>query len=230
MRLFMRNLAKRKVRFIRTLIHICFAVALLVVIGVDKIPRAEEPPQRSIVVQEYLKPMPGTEAPTSTELTIDDGIGGGEEQNPDFQIAATSSYTQNTTTPWEVASPVSCDIRYTQQFWASHRAVDIGRCKDDLPDDLNIYALDAGTVVSSGLYGAYGNRVVILHDNGLTTVYGHFQKIDERVVKDAHVMKGQMIGIMGTTGKSTGVHLHLEVIDEDGIKLDPQLFLLKGGT
>lgn len=66
-----------------------------------------------------------------------------------------------------------------------------------------------GTVISSGRHGGYGRMVEIAHGNGLTTRYAHLSKL--RVVKGQKVNKGTLIGNVGSTGRSTGPHLHYEI-------------------
>jgi lysostaphin len=75
-----------------------------------------------------------------------------------------------------------------------------------------IYAADSGVVeISQGGYnGGYGNTIVINHGGGKKTRYGHASKL--LVKKGEEVEKGQVIALMGSTGRSTGPHLHFEVI------------------
>jgi murein DD-endopeptidase MepM/ murein hydrolase activator NlpD len=82
-----------------------------------------------------------------------------------------------------------------------------------------------GKVASSGWAGGYGRMVEIDHGNGLSTRYGHLSEID---VKVGDVVKiGQVIGLVGSTGRSTGPHLHYET-RIDGEAVDPQKFLRAG--
>lgn len=85
-----------------------------------------------------------------------------------------------------------------------HRGIDIAR-----PSNYNILAADNGVVVAAGQSGTYGNRIVINHNNGYTTLYGHLSSINVGVGQV--VEKGSVIGIMGSTGYSTGTHLHFEI-------------------
>lgn len=102
-----------------------------------------------------------------------------------------------------------------QYFSWYHPAIDI--------DSLGggpIYAADSGTVTVSGWpdnYG-YGNRIVIDHGNGFTTLYAHLSAM--YVSPGQAVSKGDVIGAMGSTGRSTGVHVHLE-IRQNGVALNP---------
>lgn len=72
-----------------------------------------------------------------------------------------------------------------------------------------IRAADRGTVIFAGWYGGYGNAVIIDHGNGITTLYGHSSQL--YVVEGQVVKRGQAIAAVGSTGLSTGPHLHFEV-------------------
>ena len=89
-----------------------------------------------------------------------------------------------------------------------------------------IYAADSGTVTTAGWpdnFG-YGNRVVVNHGNGYTTLYAHLSAI--YVSAGQAVSRGDVLGLMGSTGRSTGTHLHLEV-RKDGTALNPLSLLSK---
>ncbi len=77
-----------------------------------------------------------------------------------------------------------------------------------------------GSCIASDPTAAYGNRIMIDHDNGYTTVYGHFEKDSMLVSPGDPVTKGQRLGKMGNTGCSTGKHLHFEV-RSGSTKIDP---------
>jgi murein DD-endopeptidase MepM/ murein hydrolase activator NlpD len=82
-----------------------------------------------------------------------------------------------------------------------------------------------GTVESAGWSGGYGKMVEIDHGNGFSTRYGHMSEIEVKVGQ--HIKIGQIIGRVGSTGRSTGPHLHYETrIDGDAV--DPQKFLRAG--
>ena len=85
-----------------------------------------------------------------------------------------------------------------------HTGVDISA-----PNGTAIYAAQSGTVIIAGYSSAWGNYVVINHGGGVTTLYAHMSKI--LTTKGATVSAGQQIGKVGSTGYSTGNHLHFEV-------------------
>jgi len=84
---------------------------------------------------------------------------------------------------------------------------------DSVSDDRSILASDNGKVIYSGWKSGYGNCVIIDHQNGYKTLYAHMKKLNTK--KGSIVEKGENIGVMGTTGNSTGVHLHFEILKED---------------
>ena len=98
-----------------------------------------------------------------------------------------------------------------QRWGKLHKGIDIAR-----PSDRTIKAADNGKVISAGSDGGYGNKVVIDHNNGITTLYAHLDSISVSVGQV--VSQGQKIGVMGTTGNSTGVHLHFEVYENGSLK------------
>lgn len=100
----------------------------------------------------------------------------------------------------------------TQYFWQFHPGIDIAN--DVGTPEL---AADGGTVVWAG-WGDYGIYVEIDHGNGFHTVYGHMSKV--LVSKGQTVAKGQLIGLMGATGRATGSHLHFEIRFE-GVPQNP---------
>ncbi len=88
--------------------------------------------------------------------------------------------------------------------WKYHSGMDIGCQFGD-----SIWASDGGTVCIAGVNGGYGNCVMIDHGNGYYTLYGHMSSIACSV--NQTVSQGQVIGYVGSTGYSTGPHLHFEI-------------------
>jgi len=102
----------------------------------------------------------------------------------------------------------------SQKYFSGHRAIDIAG-----PKGTPIYAADSGYVVMAGFSGGgYGNMVVLEHGNGFQTLYAHLDTINVRLGQS--VKKGQKIATMGTSGRTTGPHLHFEVI-KGGVQRDP---------
>ena len=104
---------------------------------------------------------------------------------------------------------------FGQRWGRQHKGIDIIGNK-------NIMAADNGVVEFTGKKNGLGNTIIIDHKNGFKTVYGHLSKIS--VKKGQTVEKGQVIGIMGSTGNSTGVHLHFE-IHKNGTVKNPKDYL-----
>lgn len=93
------------------------------------------------------------------------------------------------------------------------------------PASAPVYATQNGVVKSSGWHGSYGNAIDIQHALGMSTRYGHLSRI--MVNKGDKIKKGQLIGLQGSTGRSTGPHLHYEVHYYDK-PLNPANFIKAG--
>lgn len=98
----------------------------------------------------------------------------------------------------------------------NHGGLDIGA-----PYGAPIYSAGAGTVTLADWYGGYGNAVMIALDNGFTTLFGHMSSIG--VSAGDRVAPGQMVGLVGSTGNSTGPHLHYSIF-LNGQPIDPAQF------
>jgi murein DD-endopeptidase MepM/ murein hydrolase activator NlpD len=98
-----------------------------------------------------------------------------------------------------------------------HTGIDIAA-----PRDTSIRCAGDGTVVHASRWGGYGNCIIVDHGGGLATLYAHCSRL--AVTNGQAVTEGQVIGYVGTTGLSTGPHLHFEV-RRDGRPIDPKPFL-----
>ncbi len=98
-----------------------------------------------------------------------------------------------------------------------HNGIDIAA-----PRGTPVRAADSGKVVFSGIQNGYGKVVIIRHSKGVLTLYAHLQRI--HVKENQRVRRGQRIARVGSTGRSTGPHLHFEV-RENGKARDPMSFL-----
>ena len=130
---------------------------------------------------------------------------------------ATTTYTYTGTTPrpvtastgyfiWPVSGPISSLFggRYIWGVYDFHLGLDIA-----VPSGSTIKAADGGTVVTAGWSGSYGILVVIRHDNGMLTYYGHNSSV--LVGVGQKVYQGQPIAVSGATGNVTGPHCHFEI-------------------
>jgi murein DD-endopeptidase MepM/ murein hydrolase activator NlpD len=123
-----------------------------------------------------------------------------------------------------IAVPIQANYtlsaRYGQRggIWSAgwHTGLDF-RVKSGTP----VVAAANGTVISSGWGGAYGYRIEVDHGNGYVTAYSHLSKIE---LTDGKVAAGQEIGKSGSTGNTTGPHLHFEVT-KDGEFMNPSSWL-----
>jgi murein DD-endopeptidase MepM/ murein hydrolase activator NlpD len=106
-----------------------------------------------------------------------------------------------------ITSPFGLRYHPILHIWRLHSGIDFG-----IPCGTPVYAAAAGTIISAGWAGGYGNRVVIDHGMvrgvDLATTYNHLT----RIVAGGHVRRGQLIAYSGTTGLSTGCHLHFETL------------------
>ena len=108
--------------------------------------------------------------------------------------------------------------RYGMRGGRMHKGIDF------TSSNRNILAADTGRVVYSGSQNGYGNTIIVDHRNGFQTKYAHLRKITVR--SGENVAKGDVIGIMGNTGNSDGVHLHFEVL-KNGRVVNPSKYLFR---
>jgi murein DD-endopeptidase MepM/ murein hydrolase activator NlpD len=102
---------------------------------------------------------------------------------------------------------------------AMHKGLDFGGSEGS-----PVIATGAGMVTWAGPRYGYGNLVEVDHGDGLVTRYGHSKSIHVKV--GDVVTKGQQIADMGTTGRSTGPHVHYEVL-KNGVQIDPLQFVYR---
>jgi murein DD-endopeptidase MepM/ murein hydrolase activator NlpD len=130
--------------------------------------------------------------------------------------AATTMPQKTSTPPLNLVWPVEGHI--TQPYSPEHYAIDIA-AKEGTP----VVAAASGTIVAAEWADRHGNLVAIDHGDGLITRYTHL--LDYQVKVEDQVNQGQQIGRVGSTGESTGPHLHFELI----LKIDPIPLLNKTG-
>ncbi|MBQ2157394.1 MAG: M23 family metallopeptidase [Oscillospiraceae bacterium] len=123
---------------------------------------------------------------------------------------------------WPIEGQITSPFgrRHIKGGSSNHRGIDIAANRGD-----EIAAADAGEIIWSGWDNSYGNFIKIRHDNGLVTCYAH---MSERLVEVGdRVKQGEIIGLVGSTGQSTGPHLHFEVRTEKNERVDPIGYLPK---
>ncbi len=113
-----------------------------------------------------------------------------------------------------VASGYGMRIHPVYKTYKMHTGMDF-----TAPIGTDIYSTGDGVVVEADFSkGGYGNHVVVDHGFGYQTLYGHMSKIN--VKKGQKISRGELLGVVGNTGTSTGPHLHYEVI-KNGVKINP---------
>ncbi len=108
-------------------------------------------------------------------------------------------------------------VRVAQRVsgWRHHQGVDFAA-----PTGTPIHAVADGTVLMAAFYGGYGNLVILEHGGGYTTYYAHLSAYGSGIQAGSKVRRGDEIGRVGSTGRSTGPHLHFE-IRKDNVYIDP---------
>ncbi len=141
---------------------------------------------------------------------------------PETAARPAAEGTSETQTPWPYGDgqfiwPVRGGV-ISQGYRAGHRAIDIAA-----PIGTPVYAADSGIVIKSGYSkDGYGGRVIIDHQIDYVTLYAH---LTQALVQEGDVVqKGQVIGYVGSTGNSTGPHIHFELRDF-GFLIDPRTLL-----
>ena len=116
----------------------------------------------------------------------------------------TGSWSWPTNQGYTISSPYGWRVDPINGSRSLHTGLDISGTGLGSP----VYAADNGVIEKSEYYGSYGNCIIINHNNGYYTLYGHMSKLISNVGDT--VAKGQVIGLVGATGRATGPHLHYE--------------------
>lgn len=119
---------------------------------------------------------------------------------------------------WPLRGPVNSEYGLRRSPWTGkpehHHGIDIGGSPGT-----PVRSPVAGTVVAASSHGRLGKHVALDHGNGVKSLYGHLETVD--VKNGERVAQGQVIGLVGNTGRSTGPHLHYELL-VDGKPVDPR--------
>lgn len=139
-----------------------------------------------------------------------------------IRAITTTSNPANLPTMWSLLGKINNEFGFRRnpfggRSYEFHAGMDIDGERGD-----PIMAPANGTVLKAGWQGGYGNMIEIDHGNGLTTRYGHLSKVEVQVGDS--VTRGQLIGLVGSTGRSTGPHLHYELRLNDK-SINPRLLL-----
>ncbi|MCC6436440.1 MAG: M23 family metallopeptidase [Acidimicrobiales bacterium] len=134
---------------------------------------------------------------------------------PTLTVASASGFIYPADGP--VTSPFGYRVHPILGYSRLHAGTDIGASYGS-----PIWASKGGEVILAGWNGGYGNCVIIAHEGGLSTLYGHMSEL--AVSEGQRVGQGEVIGWVGSTGASTGPHLHFEVW-VGGSATDPMNFL-----
>ncbi|MFE7854906.1 peptidoglycan DD-metalloendopeptidase family protein [Streptomyces sp. NPDC057403] len=179
-----------------------------------------------------LKLTIGKKAATSTTRSSAQSPAPSKERSSSTGKATTRSATATTTATTGFQLPVSgatvgTGYRVAGSMWSSgyHTGVDFV-----VPTGTSLKAVGAGTVVSAGWGGAYGNQVVIRLADGYYAQYAHLSQLS--VSAGQSVSPGQQVGLSGATGNVTGPHLHFEIrtTPDYGSDVDPVAYLRSKGV
>lgn len=148
--------------------------------------------------------------------------GEGSELENQLRVMQTTANPAYLPTMWSHLGKINNEFGFRRnpfggRTYEFHPGMDIDGERGDL-----VIAPANGTVISAGYKGGYGNMVEIDHGNGLTTRYGHLSKIESEVGDT--ITRGQLIAYIGSTGRSTGPHLHYELRLNDR-PINPRHFL-----
>ena len=153
--------------------------------------------------------LPGGEVPPppKPQVPVNNSSSGTYTYQPDIVTTAPAGGASGTGQfGWPTAGLTISQYFGATSFNPWHTGIDI-----DSRSGWDIFASDGGTVTTAtyGWGGGYGNHIIIDHGNGYQTLYAHLSSLD--VSAGQYVAKGQRIGTMGSTGWSTGPHLHFEI-------------------
>ncbi|WP_070379439.1 M23 family metallopeptidase [Rhodococcus sp. WMMA185] len=187
-------------------------------------PGFELPPEladvaQNLGVQHFGAPDPVAPAPVAPAPVAPDPV------VPSLGAQAQQWFTSINPIKPRTVQPVSGTLtsKFGPRWGAHHGGIDIAA-----PIGAPVLAAADGQVIDAGPISGFGLWVRLLHDDGTTTVYGHIN--DYSVNVGQRVVAGQQIATVGNRGQSTGPHLHFEVHDANGVKIDPGRWLTDRGV
>lgn len=236
----------RRIEIPKSLVHFG-SVGLFLVLGLTSLgvsvsgilwntTLAKSVPEKTVLNQLSAKPVSVNDTndysrPNAAEANALNSGGPADDNETDSEDAALDNQIrliQTNTAPaylpsiWPHAGKINNEFGFRRnpfggRSYEFHPGMDIDGERGDL-----VVAPAGGTVIKAGWTGGYGNMLEIDHGNGLTTRFGHLSKI-EASVGDT-VTRGQLIAYLGSTGRSTGPHLHYEMRINDR-SINPRHFL-----
>ncbi len=147
-----------------------------------------------------------------------------EEQRQEAEAAAARAERERKRWQLPVSDySISAGFGSGGSMWSSqHTGLDFAASNGD-----DVAAASSGEIISAGYDGPYGNKIVIRHQDGTETWYCHLSRMTQR---SGEVETGEVIGQVGSTGNSTGPHLHLEVHPDGGDPVNPRTWLEEKGV
>ena len=145
-----------------------------------------------------------------------------DEMNRRLQLISTTSDPSSIPSIWAHLGKINNEFGFRRnpfggRTYEFHAGMDIDGERGD-----QVVAPAGGVITKAGWQGGYGNMIEIDHGNGLATRYGHLSKIE--ITEGDKISRGQLIGLIGSTGRSTGPHLHYELRLNDR-PINPRRFL-----
>lgn len=185
----------------------------------ESVPAVEEAgtqePEKSAVQEQSAPPV---QSQQGTDGDVSVSAASADEDSGSAEPAVSTAVPSGTPTDYvRISSPFGSRIHPITHKRHGHKGIDLAA-----PRNTPVYATADGVVTYSGRNGGYGNFVKLNHQNGYKTAYAHMNKISVR--KGKTVKKGDLIGYVGSTGASTGNHLHYEVYYQDKL-IDPATVL-----
>lgn len=177
------------------------------VVALEEISAQEESALEGLIVERQKEEEARREAERRAALLA------GKEAPPEPSAGRSGGFN------WPASGPITSPFGYRSDPYGDtggsefHTGLDIGA-----PMGSTVTATASGTVIYAAWYGGYGNAIIIDHGNGVSSLYGHLSQIF--VADHQEVQQGQAIGAVGSTGRSTGPHLHFE-IRVNGQPVDP---------
>lgn len=171
----------------------------------DKVKAAIEEKEAKLKKQQEAEAAAKAAAEAAAKAAGQKTSGGGSSGSGTGSAVGTGSFIWPSYVSRRVTSPFGTRYHPVYHVYKYHSGVDIG----GVGYGSDVHAADGGTVITAEYSSGYGNYVVISHGNGYSTLYGHMSKL--LVSAGETVSQGDVIGLTGSTGVSTGPHIHFEI-------------------